>query len=236
MLFKVSLLAAVASVVSAQGQLIINTPTALIQCQPYAVTWSGGDSSQYFVSVLPGGQGSAAAIETLGDQPTTATTYTWVVNIAAGTSVTLRVIDAAGAQALTAPVTIQQSSIDTCLGTSAGGSSGSASASAPASSGSSAASAASSASSVVASASSAASSVASSAASSASSVASSATTAITASSSAAASSAAGGNSMGMTASGSAPSPSTSPTSGAGIAKVGVTGLALAGAAALAVLA
>ncbi|KAK4047580.1 hypothetical protein OIO90_006121 [Microbotryomycetes sp. JL221] len=233
MFVKTAFVAALASVVSAQNTLLINTPTALIQCQPYAVTWSGGDSSQYFVSVLPGGQSSAAAIETLGDQPTTETSYTWIVNIPAGTQVTLRVIDAAGAQALTAPVTIQDSSITTCLGTQA---SGSGSASAPAESSSAPASsesAASSASSVVASASSAASSVASSAASSASSVASSATTAITAPSQ----SSGGAQSSANTASGSAPSPSTSaPPSAAGIVKVGYSALAVVGVAALAMAA
>ncbi|SCV74244.1 BQ2448_6676 [Microbotryum intermedium] len=110
--------------------LTINTPTSLIECQPYAVTWSGG-VSPYFISVLPGGQLSAPALATLGDQPTTATSYTWTVNIAAGTSITLKVLDSAGNPAYAAMVTIQPGSSTSCLSASTTtGAAGSASASA----------------------------------------------------------------------------------------------------------
>jgi hypothetical protein len=60
------------------------------------------------VRVLPGGQLSAAPLATLDSQPTSDTSYTWTVNIAAGTSITLTITDSTGATAATAPVTINQ--------------------------------------------------------------------------------------------------------------------------------
>ncbi|SCZ98831.1 BZ3500_MvSof-1268-A1-R1_Chr3-1g05649 [Microbotryum saponariae] len=112
---RISVFSALSLVSAALAQsLLINTPTSLIECQPYAVTWSGG-TAPYYVSVLPGGQLSATALTTLGEQPTTSTTYTWTVNIASGTTVTLKVLDSAGNSAYTAQVTIQAGSSNTCL-------------------------------------------------------------------------------------------------------------------------
>ncbi|KDE07321.1 hypothetical protein MVLG_02365 [Microbotryum lychnidis-dioicae p1A1 Lamole] len=112
---RISVFSALSLVSAALAQsLLINTPTSLIECQPYAVTWSGG-MAPYYVSVLPGGQLSATALTTLDEQPTTSTTYTWIVNIASGTTVTLKVLDSAGNSAFTAQVTIQAGSSNACL-------------------------------------------------------------------------------------------------------------------------
>ena len=52
-------LAAAATLVAAQ--LRIETPTNLAVCQPALLMWAGG-SAPYYVSVIPGGQPSAAAL------------------------------------------------------------------------------------------------------------------------------------------------------------------------------
>ncbi|GAA6020565.1 hypothetical protein JCM10207_008670 [Rhodosporidiobolus poonsookiae] len=158
-----------AGVASAQQ---INTPTALYTCQPYQLSWSG--TAPFYVRVLEGGS-TSNVLETLQSGVST-TSYTWNVNLAAGTSVTLGLTDASGTPAYTAQVTISDGGDTSCVGSSASGSvaaAGSTSSSAAGAT-SSAASAASSVTSAASSAGSSASSRASSALSDASASASSA--------------------------------------------------------------
>ncbi|BGO98020.1 hypothetical protein NBRC10513v2_002020 [Rhodotorula toruloides] len=216
-------LVAAAGSALAQSSLLINTPTALFQCQPYLVTWGGGQAP-YFVRVLPGGQLSAAPLATLDQQPTSDTQYTWTVNIPAGTSITLTITDSTGATAATAPVTINQGASG-CLN--AQGSSGLAS-SGSATNGQSTPSSTSLVQSSTGSASSAASSAASSVSTSASSAASSVQS--SASSMSSASMASSSASMpSNTASGSAPSQSSKPSSGAVENRVGAVVAVVVGA-------
>ncbi|KAH8118063.1 hypothetical protein DFH11DRAFT_1541308 [Phellopilus nigrolimitatus] len=127
----------VAAGVNAQT-LQINTPTAaadggdtlavgasrtsVVQCLPQLLTWSGG-TAPYFLSVLPGGQPSAAALVTFPE--TNSTSTTWNVNVASGTSIGLTLRDSTGATAQSAPVTVQSSSDSSCVGQSASTVSGS---------------------------------------------------------------------------------------------------------------
>lgn len=59
-------------------------------------------------SILPGGQPSASPLEDLGQQ--TGTSVTWLVNIAAGTSLGLTLRDSTGAVAQSAPFSVLASS------------------------------------------------------------------------------------------------------------------------------
>lgn len=124
----VTALSVLARAVSGQSGPMINTPPAYVQCQPVSITFSGG-TAPYYLSVIPGGQASAAALEDLPTQ-TAAGSYTWTVNIAAGTNITLRITDANGSVNYNAPRVIQASSDSSCLGStpSSGGSSGASSA------------------------------------------------------------------------------------------------------------
>lgn len=70
---SLAILATVGSVI-AQNLPVVNTPAALVQCQPASITFSGGQAP-YFISVLPGGQISAAALEAFPQQTTSP--YTW---------------------------------------------------------------------------------------------------------------------------------------------------------------
>ncbi|GAA6008696.1 hypothetical protein JCM10207_001689 [Rhodosporidiobolus poonsookiae] len=194
----VSATAALVGSALAQSALLINTPTALYSCQPYQLTWSGGQAP-YYVRVLPGGSLTGTPIETLLSA-TSETSYTWNVNLASGTYITLTVSDSAGVTAGSAPVTVALGDTG-CL---------SSSASSAASTQSSASSASSAVSSTASSASSSASSVSSSVSSAASSVASSASSVISSATS-------------TTATGSTGSPSASATgggNGAGSLKAG----------------
>ncbi|KAL8279825.1 hypothetical protein RQP46_007675 [Phenoliferia psychrophenolica] len=99
--------AAVLSIASlASAGATINTPSALTQCQPTELTWSGG-TAPYFVKVIPGGNPSGTALVQFPE--TSATTETWIVNIASGTSVSIAVTDSTGAIAYSDKVSSQQS-------------------------------------------------------------------------------------------------------------------------------
>ncbi|KAK4689077.1 hypothetical protein P7C73_g1046, partial [Tremellales sp. Uapishka_1] len=189
-MFAKSLIALAALAQVALGQLTIQTPASLIevgqlldlfsssanpmhQCQPVLLSWSGG-TGPYFVAVIPGGQSSAAALKDFGHQ--TGTSLTWTVDIASGTSVTVKVTDSTGTINYDQAVTIQAGSSTSCISSSvsiapSGSASGATSVATAASS------AASSSASSAAGASSAASSAQSSAASGASSASSAASTA-----------------------------------------------------------
>ncbi|KAK9897409.1 hypothetical protein P389DRAFT_169169 [Cystobasidium minutum MCA 4210] len=106
-----SALAAIAKI--AHAQLMINTPASVVQCQPTLLTFGGG-TAPYFLSVLPAGQASATPILTLPDQAQ-AGSYTWTVNLPAGTNITLQVRDGTGAVNYGSPVVVQQGTSDSCV-------------------------------------------------------------------------------------------------------------------------
>ncbi|KAJ9100620.1 hypothetical protein QFC21_003664 [Naganishia friedmannii] len=154
----------------------ISTPPTLTVCQPTLLSWNGG-SQPYFLSVIPGGQASAAALKDFGQQ--TGTSYTWNVDLPAGTQITLKLTDSTGNTVYSSPVTIQAGTSTSCLNAASGSSSAAAGSSAPVASSAAASSTGGAvvggASSAVSSAMASASSVASSAVASASSAAGSAT-------------------------------------------------------------
>ncbi|KAF8673982.1 Endonuclease/Exonuclease/phosphatase family [Rhizoctonia solani] len=170
MLFQATSFLALLAAVYAQAPQI-NTPAAVVQCQPAQISFIA-TNTPVFISIIPGGQPSAAPLADLGQQ--NASPFTWIANIAQGTSVTFQIRDSTGAVAYSAPITIQGSSDSSCLGQQPSTSAGSATA-APTTSAPATSSAASSVSSAVSSVSSSLSSVASSVASSVSSAISTAT-------------------------------------------------------------
>ncbi|CAE6505282.1 unnamed protein product [Rhizoctonia solani] len=237
MLFYASSVLAFVVAVVAQGSTI-NTPASVVQCQPVQVSWTSANTP-VFISIIPGGQAGAAALQDFGQQ--TGTSLTWTANIAAGTSITFQlrdstgavafssrtraasVRDSSGAVAYSAPATVQSSSDSSCLGAGASTSavaSSSAAGTTPVTSSAAPATTAQATSSEAASI----SSVSSSAASSVSSVVSSATAPATTSR---ASSAASVISSATSRAGTASSAAASPTSTNGAmpaAKVGLAGL------------
>lgn len=120
----ITALAAVATATLAAAQLRIETPTNLVVCQPALLTWAGGEQP-YYVSVIPGGQPSAASLK---DFPQTSSTQqTWNVDLPAGQEVSLRITDATGTINYSEKVTIREGSNTNCLnGAAASGGSASA--------------------------------------------------------------------------------------------------------------
>ncbi|GAA96033.1 uncharacterized protein L969DRAFT_96755 [Mixia osmundae IAM 14324] len=165
----------------AAAQAIIQTPTSAIFGQPVLLTFSGG-SAPYYISVIPGGQPSAAALESFPTQ-TAAGTYTWTVDLPVGTSCSLEIRDSTGAINYSQKFTILAAS-----GSSGSSSTGAASSSAAAGAAAGTASSRRSSTRTAASATSAAVSTSASAVTSASSAATTAAAATTASAASAASS------------------------------------------------
>jgi len=96
--------------------LTIATPASLYTCQPVQLSWSGG-TSPYFVYIIPGGD-TTSQLAQFGQMD--GTTYTWTVDIAAGTSIGVGVTDANGVSQYSAPVTINAGSSTDCVGSSSG--------------------------------------------------------------------------------------------------------------------
>lgn len=130
-MFAKSFVALAVAATAVLGQKI-NTPASLVTCQPTLLSWTGGQAP-YFLSIIPGGQASAAALKDLGQQ--TDNQETWTVDLAAGTSITVKLTDSTGNTVYSSPVTIGEGSSTSCIGAAAvSGSSSAASGSSAASS------------------------------------------------------------------------------------------------------
>lgn len=116
------------------GNLVIQSPASLVECQPALLSFSGG-SAPYYISVLPGGQSTAAALEQFPQQ--SGNTYTWTVDLASGQDVTFSIRDSTGLVNYSAQLPIQSGSDTSCLN--GGGSSSSGGSSSASSGGSSSA-------------------------------------------------------------------------------------------------
>ncbi|KDN53577.1 hypothetical protein K437DRAFT_265638 [Tilletiaria anomala UBC 951] len=112
--------ALLAAYAAAQSGLTINTPSSLIVCVPSLIQWNGGQGP-YFLTVNQGGSQSVI-LETLVNGQNQ-TSYTWNVNLSAGTSVTLAIRDSTGATNFAQAVTIQAGSSTSCMSSSASSSS-----------------------------------------------------------------------------------------------------------------
>lgn len=115
----------ISSLVAAAFAQTINTPESVLSCANHQVTFSGG-TAPYTILVVPGGDSSAAAIETY--QNVACSPFTWFVTEAAGVSVFLRLQDAGGASVSTAPFTIQAGGSTNCTAPTGGAPQGSCSA------------------------------------------------------------------------------------------------------------
>jgi len=110
-------LAAVALAQSA-GNITVATPAQLVTCEPALITFGGG-TAPYYLSVLPGGQVGATALESFPTQ--SGNQYTWKVDIQAGTSITIQVRDSNGYINYSSPVTIQAGPDTSCVGSNSSG-------------------------------------------------------------------------------------------------------------------
>ncbi|KAG6332760.1 hypothetical protein ID866_6334 [Astraeus odoratus] len=110
----VTLSAALAAAVSAVHGLTINTPASVVACEPTQFTWDGG-SAPYYLSLVPGGQPTASPIKQFPNQD--GTSYTWLVDLQAGTIFNIALKDSTGATSYSDIITIQSGSSTSCLNT-----------------------------------------------------------------------------------------------------------------------
>jgi hypothetical protein len=121
-MFAKSFVALAVAATAVLGQQI-NTPASLTTCVPTLLSWTGGQAP-YFLSIIPGGQASAASLKDFDQQSDNQ--ETWNVDLPAGTSITVKLTDSTGNTVYSSPVTIGAGSSTSCLN--ASGSSSAASA------------------------------------------------------------------------------------------------------------
>jgi hypothetical protein len=121
MLAAVALLSLVAAT-----QAVINTPSSLVTCEPTLLSWDA-TTAPYYLTVIPAGEPSATPLENLGT--ITGTQYTWNVDLAAGTAVSIALKDSTGTTLYTSELTITAGSSTSCVGASSSAASSSTSAS-----------------------------------------------------------------------------------------------------------
>ena len=56
-----------ASLAAVASALTVATPSSVVQCQPLQLSWGEG-TAPYYVAIIPGGQPSAAALESFPTQ------------------------------------------------------------------------------------------------------------------------------------------------------------------------
>ncbi|WOO84473.1 uncharacterized protein LOC62_06G007992 [Vanrija pseudolonga] len=105
-------LATALALLSSAAALTVNSPASLVQCQPVQLSWSAG-TPPYYPAVIPAGQPSAQALVTFPQQDTTVAT--WVVNLEAGTNVTIKLTDGTGATVFSAASVVQKGTSTACL-------------------------------------------------------------------------------------------------------------------------
>ncbi|EIW74596.1 hypothetical protein CONPUDRAFT_77883 [Coniophora puteana RWD-64-598 SS2] len=109
---------AVASLVTfvagSMATLTVNTPTNLVQCEPALITWEGGEEVNFTVLtffivtlISPGSIDSVDGKTHENYDIPSGSAYTWVVDIAAGTSIKLVLKDSTGVVSQSAVVAVQ---------------------------------------------------------------------------------------------------------------------------------
>lgn len=96
------------------ANLAVFTPLGVVVCQPVPIHWSGG-TGPYRLSVIPGGQVNAAPLKDFGVLGAQISVYTWLVDIPAGTLITLKLADSSGQISYSVPFTPAAGKSDACL-------------------------------------------------------------------------------------------------------------------------
>ncbi|KZO91560.1 hypothetical protein CALVIDRAFT_541729 [Calocera viscosa TUFC12733] len=112
-MFVATAFALLALLPAALAQITVATPPSVVTCEPVSLSWTGG-TGPYFVSAIPGGQPGATALESFPEQ--TGNSFTWTVNLPAGTSITIQVRDSTGTIQYSSPITIQAGPDSSCVG------------------------------------------------------------------------------------------------------------------------
>jgi len=117
-MFAALALALLFVVPAALAQITVATPPSVVVCEPVSLSWTGG-VSPYYVSIIPGGQAGATAIESFPTQP--GNSYVWNVNLPATSYITIQVRDTSGNIQYSSPITVQAGPDTSCLNASVSG-------------------------------------------------------------------------------------------------------------------
>lgn len=95
-------------------QLQVISLTGVVECEPILISWTGG-SPPYFLSLIPAGQPSAAALKQFPEQQ--GTSYTWLVDLPAGTGFTTALKDSTGQLVFSGNQQVEGGSSSSCVNT-----------------------------------------------------------------------------------------------------------------------
>ncbi|KIP05029.1 hypothetical protein PHLGIDRAFT_129143 [Phlebiopsis gigantea 11061_1 CR5-6] len=104
-------LAATVPFVLGQGGLQVNSLSGVIECEPVLISWSGG-SPPYYLSFIPGGQPSAPAMKQFAPQQ--GTSFTWNVDLPAGTQFSTELKDSSGQPVYSGIQTVEPGDSTSC--------------------------------------------------------------------------------------------------------------------------
>ncbi|RPD61075.1 hypothetical protein L226DRAFT_570810 [Lentinus tigrinus ALCF2SS1-7] len=108
-----SILAALSQVVFAQtGDLMINTLSSPVECEPVQFSWQGG-APPYYLSLIPAGQPSAPAMKQFPVQ--NGNSMTWTVDMPSGSTFSTSLKDSTGKQAYSDIQKVQSGPDSSCL-------------------------------------------------------------------------------------------------------------------------
>ncbi|KAI0067457.1 hypothetical protein BV25DRAFT_1819805 [Artomyces pyxidatus] len=97
----------------ALGQdMMINTPSNAVVCEPLQLSWTGG-TPPYYIFVVPAGQPAASPLKQFPKQDETE--MTWVVDLPSSYNCAFGLKDATGKQVFTATVAIVGGRDDSCV-------------------------------------------------------------------------------------------------------------------------
>lgn len=118
-------LAAVVPVVLGQTPLMVNSLNGVVACEPIMFTWSGG-VPPYYVSLIPASQPAAPPMKVFPAQQ--GTSFSWKVDLGAGTTFNTMIKDGTGQPNYSSEQTVQAGPDSSCVNSTVteGGSAGTA--------------------------------------------------------------------------------------------------------------
>ncbi|RSH94059.1 hypothetical protein EHS25_006713 [Saitozyma podzolica] len=148
-MLSTSKLTLVAALLVGANALTINTPASLIECEPTSLSWTDGTEPFYIAAIPGGDVSGSASISrpqstvanhdprhsfmtvesvfSADSSPlqleniatATSSPYTWTVDLASGTNITIKITDSTGTIAYSSAVVIQSGTSTSCLNSSA---------------------------------------------------------------------------------------------------------------------
>ncbi|GJE96615.1 hypothetical protein PsYK624_128140 [Phanerochaete sordida] len=109
--------AALAAVPFTMGQQMqVNSLNGVVECEPILISWTGG-TAPFYVSLIPAGQPAAAPLKQF-PVVQSGSSFTWIVDLPAGTAFTTELKDASGQPVYSGNQNVEAGSSTNCANTS----------------------------------------------------------------------------------------------------------------------